>query len=847
MIQFTLAWRYLSVRKTRTALTTLAIALGVMLTFGLNGMLPGLQASFRQNLMATAGKVDLTVTSAVRGSFDETVVEQVRAVSGVAHASGSLVRSVVLPPTLAPGVREGQPVASLMLNGIDPSAEEQVRPLRVVSGRALQAQDKYAVLLPDSLTRRSSLSVGGTLRVPSATGSVDLAIVGVVASRTALGSEDVYVTLATAQKLLNQPGQINTIEALFAPGSSADAVSGAVLAALGSGFKLGDIQVGGEMLATIAMGGKVFYLFGVVALAMAAFVIFNTFRTDVVERRRDVGMLRALGASRRTVLGLVLIEGLWQGVLGTAIGIAAGWGLAGLLLSAMGPFWQARMGFGLGQASYPPGLYATCIVLGVGATLLAGLYPALLASRTTPLEALRPVVAAPGRRAQRLRTVVGVILAALALAGLLSGRVDWAGLGIVFLLVALVMLGPLLAQVTTAVFGGLLERVFAGEGRLARSNLMRQPGRAGITVTTMTVGLALIVAMAGYATSVISGIDSYMKTSLGADYLLMPQSLMLQGGNVGAGPQLLQALREIPGMGAVTTLRVSTTEAAGADVQAIGIDPTLYPQVAGLEFSVGDPAQAFAMLGQGRYLIANGLFAAMARLHVGQEVALQTLHGAQTYHIAAIASDFLNIKMSTIFLSQASLERDFGATSDLMVMANALPGADTAALRLALEGLVRDYPAFTLVSSEAYRQGMMQDMQPVVGVMYLLLAVLAVPSLLALANTLGISVLERTREIGVLRAVGARRRQVQRTILAESLLLSAMGIALGIVCGLWLGYVLVGSHQAFGVYGVHMPYHFPYAGVLLTIAVGLLFGVLAALLPARQAARLDILRALQYE
>lgn len=386
--------------------------------------------------------------------------------------------------------------------------------------------------------------------------------------------------------------------------------------------------------------------------------------------------------------------------------------------------------------------------------------------------------------------------------------------------------------------------VFAREGQIAQGNLVRQPGRAAITASTMMIGLAILLALAGMLNSTIPAIMGYLDRSLGADYLLMPQSLVLGGGNVGADPQLAQAVRGTPGIAAVTTLRASTSRADGVDLQVIGIDPATYPDLSTLEFSAGDPNRAYTELGTGRSMIANGVFAAQNKLKVGQRLALHTPEGPQVYYVVGIGTDYLNAKLMTGYISQANLARDFHESNDLLIMANQARGADPSEVKAALQDLVQDYPAFSLFASEEWRRSLKQDTNAMIGVLYLLLVGLALPSLIALVNTLAINVLERTREIGMLRAVGATRRQVRRVILAESLFLAATGTAFGILSGVWLGYILVGAMNRIGFV---VPYFFPYAGILLTIAVGLLFGVMGALIPARQAARLNIVTALHYE
>jgi putative ABC transport system permease protein len=212
--------------------------------------------------------------------------------------------------------------------------------------------------------------------------------------------------------------------------------------------------------------------------------------------------------------------------------------------------------------------------------------------------------------------------------------------------------------------------------------------------------------------------------------------------------------------------------------------------------------------------------------------------------VAAVAGDYFNFKVLTAYISQANLEAQFHKSEDVFIQINLAPGADGTDVKPRLLALVKDYPQFHFVEGKAYRDEVTQQTQAAYGLLYVLLGVLAVPSLIALLNTLAIGVIERTREIGMLRAIGATRSQVQRMVVAESLLLAGIGTAIGLVAGVYLGDVMVAALSAAGL---RIPYSFPAAGVLSAVATGLLFGVLAALVPARQAARLEIIRALRYE
>ncbi|MBU0492185.1 MAG: ABC transporter permease [Chloroflexi bacterium] len=844
-IQLVLAARYLWGRKLRTTLTTLAVVFGVMILFGMNSMLPIMSEALRKNILVSVGQVDLTVTHETGGSFDPAAADIVRGTPGVAQATGLLRRNVLLPPSLSPTTDPRQAVSAVTVTGLDPVDALKVRAFQIGAGRFLEPGDGNALVVPQSLADKLGLAVGDTLTLPSSVGTADFQVVGILNARFTLGVDEVYVSLAAAQKLLNQPGEINTVEALFAAGADRAQVEADVLARLGPAYQIGQAEAGAEMLAVLNVAEIIFDVFGLLALAMSGFIILNTFRTVVAERRRDLGMLRAVGASRRTILGLILTESLVQGVAGTAIGMTFGFLLASLLTLLIGPLMQQYIRVEIGPQLPTLANVVSSIVLGVGLTVAGGFFPALAAGRVTPLDALRPAVGRVAEQAASRWAIVGAALIVLATVGLLSGNLGLAALGTLLFLTGLVLIAPALIKPIANTFGRLLGLILAREGQIAQGNLVREPGRAAITASAMMIGLAITVALFGEITSISAIWTEFLDTSLGADYLVMPHSLVLGGGNLGASAELAQQIGQTPGVAGVTTLRLGTAMTKGASLQVIGVDPATFPTLSGLSFSsVGDPAEAYAALGRERAIITNGIFAAQNQVQVGDVLTLKTPEGDQDYFVVGIGMDYLNAKLATAYISQANLATDFHQSSDMLIMANATPDADKVAVRAALQRIVQGYPAFTLLDSAAFRETQLQTFNAMIPMLYALAFILAVPGLIAMINTLAINVVERTREIGMLRAVGSTRRQIQKMILGESLLLAATGVSFGILAGIWLGYVMAGAMTAAGF---ELPYHFPWAGILAVTAVGLLCGVLAALLPARQAAQLDIVTALHYE
>jgi len=835
----TLALRYLAGRKLRTGLTTLAIVFGVAVIFGVNALMPTMVGALEGSLLGVSGEVDLTVSSASGETFGLAPLATARRVGGVAGASPALRRQITFD--VAAGTSGTSPKIELV--GVDPATAELVRKYQVTSGRFLNQSDGHAAVVSQSLAAALRLGVGDELLLPTPRGLTKVRIVGVVAAR---GGDQLLVPLGAAQELFLQPNRINTIDLAVAAGANRAAVKANLEKALGSDYRVGSVALESDAFASVQVGLVGMNFLGILTLFMGGFLIFNTFRTSVVERQRDIGMLRAVGATRRTVVGLILVESAAQGVVGTALGLALGYLFALAMVTALQAATEQYMRVRLSGVVLTPEAFALSVGLGLGVTLAAGLLPAIGASRVPVLAALKPqgVTSTMRRGGIGRRAQVGGALIALALVGLVSGNAGAAGLGAVLFLAGLVVLAPGLVEPLARLFEPGLLLAFAREGLIAQGNVRRQPGRASVTASAIMIGLAIIVAVSGLLSSIETTFLGYLDRSLAADIFLLPPSLGLWGADVGFGSEFERKLTRIPGVGNWASLRYAGAQAAGLSVQVLAFDPSTYPRVSGLSFDQGGPS-AYAELARGRAAIASPMFASAARLKVGDSVVVRTPSGPKSYRIVAVGTDYLAAKINTLYISQKSLEADFHKTEDILLLANLAPGAKPGQVKAAIDDLLKSYPQVTLHWGAQWRAQQREVFEQSFAAIYLVLVVLVVPSLLGLVNTLAIGVLERTREIGVLRAVGATRMQVRRLVLAESLLLSATGAAFGLLAGLALGYAFTALLAASMTSSLR--YSFPLAGLLAAVAAALAMAVLASLLPARQAARLQIVKALQYE
>ncbi|MBN2148970.1 MAG: ABC transporter permease [Anaerolineales bacterium] len=853
-MQLTLALRYLSGRKLRTLLTTLAIVFGVLVVFGINSILPAFVESFQAGMMAVAGQVDVVITHKTGAPFLESTVAQVQAIRGVRAATGTLNRTINLPADyIDSNPQTPDRITALSLIGVRPEFLQGVRAYPVSEGRFLAQDDLSAAVIRQSFADTAGLGLGDTLSIPSVSGALDLTIVGILPSKVVPGNEEVYITLPQAQQALQMQDQINAIDANFdtMEDEQREEILTTIQQKIGANFELGGLTSGDELLVNIRLGQSVLNILGILALFMGGFIIFNTFRTIITERRRDIGMLRAVGANRKTILGLILSETLLQGVIGTAAGLILGYLLAWSVLMGIEPMLKSFFNLNLGAPVISFGVLVGSILLGIGFTVIAGLIPALQARRITPLEALRPPE--PQSHTKRLTGTAfwaGVVMIGAALATLLAKNIALTGLGGVLFFFGLLLASPGLVNPITGAFARLAEIIFArqGTGSLAASNLTRQPARTAVTASATMIGLAVILMATSLTTSLSKGFIGVLKKTLGSDYLIIPPSVMVWGTNMGASPQLAEDLRALDGVDAVSTLRFASSEliqdTGNIPVSLLGIDPLNFELVSGLQFVKGEQEQALAQMAVGRNVIANAALAMTAGLDVGDEIRIVTAEGEQTYHVVGVGMDYLNAKIMGIYISQANIAADFGRAEDVMLQVNLKEGADRQAVEPAIRALLEPYPQFTLISGKAYLEQNMKLFDSIFIGMYVLLIFLSVPSIIAMVNTLAIGVIERTREIGMLRAVGSTRKQIRTLVLAEALILAAIGASFGVAAGLYLGYLAV---QALSVAGFPLQYLFPGSWVIIAIVASLIFGALAAVIPARQASHMDVVAALRFE
>jgi putative ABC transport system permease protein len=847
-----LSVRSLRARPLRAALTAGAIVLGVGMVFGVLLLVATIHTTFHQLYDGIYGRTDLVVSGQnSAGALPASTIERVRAVPGVDWASGNVY--AVFRTIGADGRADRGRDAQLYVAGTD---YDQPNPTtaEMVQGRDPAAPREIAVAA--DWARSHDVRVGDTIRLSTPTGRATLDVTGLFEFSGGVnlgGYGTASMPIAGARALTDKRDTWDEIAVGVDGGADVDAVLARLQRALGGGVEVATPDTksaeADEQLSSLDV---VLYFFSGIALFVGGFLILNSFNMTVLQRMRELGTLRALGASRRRVAWTILVEALLLGVVGTVVGLGVGVGLALLLVQAMKTF-----GLPIGDLDFGPGSVIAAVIVGLLATVVGASWPALRASRIPPIRSLLGMSTDTGRPGLR-RAIAGL---ALFLPSLLGSGLLWFGgstnawIGILAiaatmgLFVGMVLLSPFVVLPVGRLLSRPLGAVMPAEGRLAADALNANPRRTAATAATLLVALSVVVVNATMASSFVGSINDQFDRLLARDVTVQGIGYSEYGPPLGAWvtPQLRAQISDIPGVEATTGRRsLWLKELPGSSTQGliVGVDPATWATVDRPQFEDAGVQQALRGLAAGGVAPAR-TYADDAGLQVGDTVRLAGPAGTRTAPVVAIADTFDN-GGDVLQMSSRTMAAVYGVQHDAQLGIKVADGADAEAVAARIDALLaRDYPGFEALSNAQVKRQVSDQITQQFGLFNSITAIAVVVGLLGVINTLSMSVLERTREIGVLRALGATRWRVRRMLGDESLLLSVSAAVAGLVAGLLVASVWILSMQRSSVPGLQL--HLPF-GTLVTVAViGVAVGVVAAIVPARRAAKLQPLTALRYE
>jgi putative ABC transport system permease protein len=575
-------------------------------------------------------------------------------------------------------------------------------------------------------------------------------------------------------------------------------------------------------------------VFAAVSLVVGTFLIINTFSILVAQRSRELALLRALGASRRQVNFSVMVEALIVGVIGSTVGIGVGYLLAQLLRVFFGQF-----GLDLSGATFPiqAATVAWSYAVGIVVTMVASILPALRASRIAPMAALRDDVALPESTLRR-RVLVGSFLVVLGVGGMVLGFLGEGstgllliGLGILLVLIGVALMSPFLGQPILRAFGALYRRTHGAVGALAGGNVLRNPRRTSATASALMIGLTLMTMMSIFGASASASTDEAIGKSLTSQYII---SNVVQ---VPFSTSVAKDVARLDGVAGVAQLHTAYPEVNGADFQlAIAMAPRQIPTA----FDLAAREGSFADLAPGTVALTTAQ-AKARHVGVGDTLTMKLQAGEQKLRVVATFQP--GLLPGDYLVTPDTLVKGGLAPLDSLVYVTKEPDADTDQVRAAIEKVIQGLPTVTVKDPEGYADEQKGQINQFLYMIYGLLGLSVVIAILGVVNTLGLSVIERTREIGLLRAVGLSRRQLRTMIRLESIVVVIFGAVLGLVMGLAFGAAIVTALEDQGLSRLAVPWLWLVAFLLIAVVVG----VLAAVFPARRAARLDVLEAIAAE
>jgi putative ABC transport system permease protein len=842
---FSLTLKSIRAKKVRFALTSVAVVLGVAFMVGTMVLTQTIKASYDgivDNVYATTDAVvrsDRTIqgendASEVRGTVSADVLARVRATDGVAAVEGRIqgVAAVLGHDggLIDSSANRSTPIA---LGWMDTPS---LNPMDVVAGHAPRAPDEVVI---DRATRRAGdFAVGDTVRVVGPSGSAAYQLVGVVTyggADDAAGAPVVAFTPETAAAVLGTPGRYSAIQVVAEPGVS-DATLVANLRRSVADDSVG-VLTGPEAAAEAraAAGSSLEFMsvflmtFAITAVVVGAFVIHNTFSITVAQRTREHALLRALGAKRGQITRSVLLEAVATGAFAAAVGVGVGIGLAEGLRYLLESFGLSLPEGGL---VVPTGAILIAMVVGVVTTVVAAYLPARKAAKVAPIEALRDVARESGGVSRR-RVVTGGVVLALGVVGVvmgLSGGNGGAiGLGALGVFVGASVVGPAVVRP----FVGTVARPFTSTrsitGTLARENAVRNPRRTAATASALMIGIALVALITVFAASTRASVSSQIDTAMKGDYIVRTQY-----GMGGVSPEVADRIDALPETAWVTSLRYGSARSEGSTKDISAVDPTTVEHTVYTNVRAGSMAQ----------LGTNGVSvyekeAVAHNLAVGDTVTLEFPEsGARELRVVAIHGT--QVPLGDYVVSIDTFAANVAANvDDDVVVANA-PGVSMAEARRAIDGVLVDYPTADLLTRDEFKGSVAGEISSMLNLIYVLLAMALVIAFFGIANTLALSVFERTRELGLLRAVGMARAQVRSVVRREAVIVALLGASIGTVIGLGFSWALVQAlaDQGFDKWAV------PVGPLAVIVVLSAAAAVVAAALPARRAARLDVLAAI---
>lgn len=843
------SWKSLLARKLRLFMSAFAVVLGVSFVAGSLVFTDTLSRAFDGIMTGTVGDVVVRPTGGVGDDTTTTartlprdVVADLASVDGAARVDGNVTSFTTFVVGTDGKVVGGQGAPGLGMSYSDAPAGHGVSALSLVSGR--EPQRAGEVTLDSTTAEKAGYRLGDTVRLVSSgsTPQISATLVGIVdfGNGGTVGASVATFDTRTAQELfVGGEDAFSDAWVTAKDGVSQDALRAAVAARLPAGYEAvtgdaaakeaaSDVNEGLSFISTFLL------VFAGISLVVGSFIIVNTFAILVAQRSRELALFRAIGATRRQVTRSVTFEAFVIGLVGSTIGLGLGFALA-LGITAL----FSTLGLDLTGTPlvFEPRTALVAYAVGLVVTLAAAWLPARRAGRIPPVAALRDDAVLAETSLHRrvlvgtVMTVAGAGALVLGLVGEVANAVAWVGGGILFVLLGVASMSPLVGRPVIAATGLVYRRLFGAVGAMAEQNAVRNPRRTAATASALMIGLTLVSMMAVFGQSSKASLDQVIEANFRADYALSNAVMMP------FSPSVSDEVAQVPGVASVARFQFVEAEVDGAPASAAAVEPLALERVLPVDMAQG----AISDLVDGTTVVEEA-YALEHGVAVGDEVTATMAGTDAAYRVVGLYRETPGL--ATPLLVTLSAVGDAGvARVDHVAYIVRDAGADAATVTAGIERVIADLPTVTLKDQAEFAAEQRAPIDQMLYIIYALLGLAVVIAVLGIVNTLALSVIERTREIGLLRAIGLSRRQLRTMLRLESVVIALLGAVLGIGLGVGFGSAIQHALADEGITVLEVPF----VQLAAFVALAGLVGVLAALWPGRRAARLDVLRAITTE
>jgi len=844
-----ISWPYFRRHVLRTALTTAGIVLGVAVFVGMHTANQSVLFAFSRTVDRIAGKTELQVTAGEAG-FDEEVLERVQGAESV-RVAVPVIEAVVDSNLRGQG--------SLLVLGIDMTGDRSLRDYDLDSGEDAVVDDPLVFLAqPDSImlakefADRNQLAIGSRLMLGTVEGDRQFTVRGVMKSSgltSAFGGSLAIMDIYAAQKMFGRGRKFDRVDLALKPGYTIAAAEQQLGARLGPGFQIEPPSGRGQqfeaMLAAYSMMVGISSLF---ALFIGMFIIYNSFAIAVTQRRSEIGILRALGATRRQIRWLFLGESAVTGLVGSLGGLAFGVLIARGIAASIGTLIADVYGVAqhADELSTSPGLLALALAIGIGTSIVAAAIPARNAARVDPVQALQKgkyQVLSAGE--SRMRAILGAALGAASIVCLSTGTsrpVFYAGY--VLAIVVSLLISPLVSLALAKALRPLLKWLRPVEGALAADSLIQSPRRTSASVAALMLSLALVVAFAGMARASYESIIDWMESALNPELFVIPsQNIVMR--TIRFPPKMAPELAAISGVERVQMVRDARIVFRKTPVMIVAVEVNSIAETVRRDPVAGDADDMYRRTADGEGLMVSDNLAQLQGLTLGEVLEVPAPNGLIRLPIVGIVVDYSD-QQGTILMDRSLFLRYWNDDSVNVFRIYVRPGTPPLEVRQRiLDAYAGQRQVFVLTNNEL-KSYILKITDQWFGLTSVQIAVAVLVAILGIVNTLTVSITDRRRELGVLQAVGGLHGQIRRTIWLEALSIGTLGLALGFSLGaVNLYYILQIVHH--DIAGMRLDYVFPLGTVLALVPTILGAAFVAAIWPAESAVHGSLVEALEYE